>query len=89
MHNMTVTQVITALQTLANAEASLRLAGNAGEERYREVSESFLAATHFYTSMNFVNQVMFRKPHLAYVFLHMLSTARLPARKPARGIQVT
>ncbi|KAH8116764.1 hypothetical protein DFH11DRAFT_1130831 [Phellopilus nigrolimitatus] len=54
-HGRTITQVVSALVTLANTEASLKLAGQMGEERYKEVSDGFSHSTHYLIAMNTIS----------------------------------
>ncbi|KZT04207.1 uncharacterized protein LAESUDRAFT_728445 [Laetiporus sulphureus 93-53] len=46
-HGKTVTMVVTALQTLADLEASLHIAGKVGPERFKKVWSGYNTATHF------------------------------------------
>ena len=56
-HGRTVTQVATALLTLATAEVALRTAGSEGIERYQYIADTFAKATHLFSGMNAVNMV--------------------------------
>ena len=56
-HGRTVTQVGTALLGLAYAEATLRIAGNAGREQYDHVADTYEKATHILSGLNFINTV--------------------------------
>ena len=56
-HGRTLTQVMTALLSLANVEAELRTAGNAGTEQFERVTSIYSKATHVFSCMNFVNMV--------------------------------
>ncbi|KAH8116825.1 hypothetical protein DFH11DRAFT_1134109 [Phellopilus nigrolimitatus] len=51
-YGRTITQIISALVILANAEASLKIAGQVSEERYKDVSAGFSDSTHFLIAMN-------------------------------------
>ncbi|KAH8115367.1 hypothetical protein DFH11DRAFT_1726222 [Phellopilus nigrolimitatus] len=51
----TITQVVTALSTLAHAEASLRIAAALGKERFEEVARAFSTSTHYLVAWNFMN----------------------------------
>ncbi|KII84544.1 hypothetical protein PLICRDRAFT_57529 [Plicaturopsis crispa FD-325 SS-3] len=51
----TVTQVVTALTMLAHAEASLKIAGEAGEERYNEVTKALAASSHYLVVWYLIN----------------------------------
>ncbi|KAH8113325.1 hypothetical protein DFH11DRAFT_1545019 [Phellopilus nigrolimitatus] len=51
-HGRTITQVVSALLTLANAEASLKIAGQISDERYKDVLDGFSNSTHFLIAMN-------------------------------------
>jgi hypothetical protein len=53
----TITQSFTALLSLANAEVTIRIAGNLGKSRFEEVTSGFKAATHYPTLLNFISHV--------------------------------
>ena len=57
-----MTQVITALLSLANAEASIRIAGNAGQDSYEDITRGFASSTHYPTLLNFINYVRALSP---------------------------
>ena len=56
-HGMTVTQVITAICILSNAESALRLACNADEAFFSKTVSGFKSATHFHIKHNSVSGV--------------------------------
>ena len=56
-HGRTVTQAITAIACLVNAECALRKAGKADDAFYKEVVSGFKSATHFHTAVNAANAV--------------------------------
>ncbi|KII91184.1 hypothetical protein PLICRDRAFT_37883, partial [Plicaturopsis crispa FD-325 SS-3] len=51
----TITQVVTALSVLAYAEASLNIAGAAGEKRYNEVAQSLAVSSHYLVAWYLIN----------------------------------
>lgn len=65
-HKRTITQVVTALLSIAVAESALRAAGKANIEQFQLVADGFANATHLFSSMNFVNMVCFCIPR--YIF---------------------
>ena len=59
----TVTQLMTALTTIAYAEAAFKIASKSGEGRFNEVLSSYEMASHFLTVFNFIN-------HVSYIVLN-------------------
>lgn len=56
-HGKTVTQVVTALLCLGNAEAVLCNAANTSPDAFREVADGLAAATHLPTGLTSMNVV--------------------------------
>ena len=58
-HGRTITQLLTALQILAQAEAAINHAGKEGKERFNEVVASYESATHHNICLNAIDYVSF------------------------------
>ena len=56
-HGKTVTQAVTALLCLGNAEAVFRNAANTSLEAFKEVADGLAAATHLATGLTSMNIV--------------------------------
>ncbi|KAI5118790.1 hypothetical protein M0805_005019 [Coniferiporia weirii] len=55
-HGRSITQVVTALSALAQAEAALQTAGSGGDAaRFEEVAQAYAASTHYLVAWNFIN----------------------------------
>lgn len=55
----TLTPLMGALTVLALSKAALSAAGKVSEERYKDVSDTFLASEHYLINMNPINHVSF------------------------------
>ena len=56
-HGRTLTQVMTALLSLAHVERELRVAEGVSDAQHVLVISAFLKASHIFSSFNFVNMV--------------------------------
>ena len=56
-HGRTITQVTSALFTLADVQSALAVAGRVGAQRFKDVLDGFENATHFVTSLNAISMV--------------------------------
>ena len=82
-HGGTVTQVMTALAALANAEYALRTAGNESEECFKATASVFKSATHFQTGPNTFSSVSY-----TIIFAMLDSNYTTTARITPRGISL-
>ncbi|THH03330.1 hypothetical protein EW145_g6347 [Phellinidium pouzarii] len=73
-NNRTITQVVTALQTIAQVEVSLQIASQVSEEQYKEVLDSFYEATHYLIPWNVIDQRSKLFPEECNTFSSLMST---------------
>ena len=56
-HGNTITQSLTALITLSQAELWFKVAAERNLQEFKDVANGFLKSTHFMTNMNTIDQV--------------------------------